>query len=222
MPSRFDLVDIPDHHRLDRNRMRSIAHLGSASQTRPLAAERNREAELSYGRGPSMLRYRHGWPLQRSRRARRRRPCPGTACLTVRRSVERFEVGCERPGRARIAHIMLLQKQVQRDGEASLGKPAGAVMTRRAAVGEQPCRRLALVEVLGPRGRIRDEKKDANKEQSEHHSAKPALPADRLHTLNSFLPRRYAMLGADRLRLALRPRRRAGSRCRRRRACRDR
>jgi len=82
---------------------------------------------------------------------------------------------------------MLLQKQIQRDGEAPLRKPAGAVMTRRAAVGEQPGRRFALVQILGPRRRVRDQKKDANEEQSEHHCAKPGLPADQLHTLNSLL-----------------------------------
>ena len=92
---------------------------------------------------------------------------------------------------------MLLQKQVQRDGEAALGEPAGAVMTRRAAVGEQPCRRFALVEVFRPRGPIRDEKNDANEEQSDHHSAKPGVPADQLHTLTIFLARRYAILGVE-------------------------
>ena len=93
---------------------------------------------------------------------------------------------------------MLLQKQIQRDGEAPLGKPARAVMTRRAAVGEQLCRRFALVEVFRPRGRIRDEKNDANEEQSDHHSAKPGLPADRLHTLITIsLTRRYAILGLE-------------------------
>jgi hypothetical protein len=173
MPSRFGPLSplFPDH-RLYRECAGSIAHHGAAGQTRRLAGKRNCEADVISRRVSSMLRYRHGRPRGRSRCAGRRRPPRGAARLTLGRMVDGLEIGCERPRRARIARIMLLQKKIQREGEAPLGKSAGAVMTRRAAVGEQPCRRFALIQIFGPRSRLRDKSQDANEEQRAHHVAK--------------------------------------------------
>jgi hypothetical protein len=190
MPSRFDPLSplFPDH-RLYRECAGSIAHHRAAGQTRRLAGKRNCEADVISRRVSSMLRYRHGRPRGRSRCAGRRRPFRGAARLTLGRMVDGLEIGCERPGRARIARIMLLQKKIQREGEAPLGKSAGAVMTHRAAVGEQPCRRFALIQIFGPRSRLRDKSQDANEEQRAHHVAK-GVPRGQSHPVTIRFARR--------------------------------
>ena len=44
---------------------------------------------------------------------------------------------------------MFLQEREQRETEAAFGEAARAAMACRAAVGEQPWRRFAFVEILG-------------------------------------------------------------------------
>jgi hypothetical protein len=43
---------------------------------------------------------------------------------------------------------MVFQEHEEREAEASLGKAAGAAMTRGAAIGKQTRARLALIEIL--------------------------------------------------------------------------
>ena len=43
---------------------------------------------------------------------------------------------------------MVFQEHEEREAEASLGKAAGAAMTRGAAIGEQARTRFALIEIL--------------------------------------------------------------------------
>jgi hypothetical protein len=48
---------------------------------------------------------------------------------------------------------MVFQKRVQRETEAAFGEAAWAAMAGRAAIGEQPRCRFALIEILGLGGR---------------------------------------------------------------------
>src|SRR5207247_10269988 len=73
----------------------------------------------------------------------------------------------ERPGRTRIAGVVLLQEQIEGEPEAAPGKTAGAAMTGRATVGKYFGGRFALVEVLRvdsfagqPGNGAKDESKD--------------------------------------------------------------
>jgi len=54
---------------------------------------------------------------------------------------------------------MLLQEEIERQAETSLGEPKRAVVAARATIGKKPATRLALVEILGarcPRQQYRD------------------------------------------------------------------
>jgi hypothetical protein len=74
-----------------------------------------------------------------------RRASPRSAALW---SVDGLQISGELPGCARIAHVMLLQEQEERETEAALGKTVCAAMTCRATIRKQPRRRFALIEIL--------------------------------------------------------------------------
>jgi hypothetical protein len=99
------------------------------------------------------LRHRHRWTDRGPRRpchARRRirRASPRSAALWT---VDRLQIRGELPGSARIAHVVLLQKQEERETEAASGKTTCAVMARRATICKQPRGRFALIEILSMR-----------------------------------------------------------------------
>jgi len=56
---------------------------------------------------------------------------------------------------------MLLQEQIKRQAETSLGEASCAAMAARATIGKKPATRLALVEILGVRRRARKQHRDA-------------------------------------------------------------
>jgi hypothetical protein len=103
---------------------------------------------------------------------RNRRLGRGGARLAAPWAVDGLQIGGERPGRTRIARIVLLQEKVQRETEAALGKTACAAMTCRATVREQPGGRLALIEILSVR-RTADQHVHCAKDEQ---TAPPFLP----------------------------------------------
>ena len=69
--------------------------------------------------------------------------------MAALRTIDGLQIGGERPGRAGIARVVLLQEQEERETEAALGETSCAAMTCRAIVGKQPGDRFALIEILG-------------------------------------------------------------------------
>ncbi len=63
-------------------------------------------------------------------------------------AIDRLQVGGERPGRIRIAGVVVFQEKIEREIEAALGETAGAAMTRSATVSKQPGGRFALIDIL--------------------------------------------------------------------------
>jgi hypothetical protein len=72
----------------------------------------------------------------------------GDSRLAALRSINGFQIGGERPGRARTPRVVLLQEQEERGTEAALGKTSCAAMTSRATVGKQLNDQFALIEIF--------------------------------------------------------------------------
>lgn len=95
--------------------------------------------------------------LQRAKRGPRRavcrrlRLCRYGARWVAPWRIDGLQIRGERPGRTRIAGVVLLQEQEQRQTEAALGKSAGAVMTSHATIRKQFGGRFSLIEILGMR-----------------------------------------------------------------------
>ena len=95
-----------------------------------------------------------------------------------------LQIRGQRPRRLGIAGIVLLQEQIEREGEAVLGKPARAAVAGRAALGKQLWRRLAGVEIFLCRRRARGEhRKGGERKQAApvadwRHQDGPAREAD--------------------------------------------
>jgi hypothetical protein len=92
------------------------------------------------------------------------------------RTLDGFEIGGERPGRTRIAGVVLLQEQIEREPEAALGETAGAAVTARAIIGKYPGGRFARVEVLGVDGSA-GERGEGTKREDKRETMRPqSLP----------------------------------------------
>jgi len=81
--------------------------------------------------------------------------------------IDGFQIGSEGPGRSRIADVVLLQEEVERETDAALGQSAWAVMAGRASVREQLGRRFPLIEILRIGGRTCQHGNGANRNKGD-------------------------------------------------------
>lgn len=131
------------------------------------------------------LAHRHR--RRRPQQTRPRSPCPG--CRFRRNAlsaVNRFQIVGQRPGRARSAGIVLLQKEIEREVKAPLGEPARAAMAGRAALGKQLCRRLAPIEVL----RQGDRSAECSRDHENKKTAAQFVGRHRVFPMRTRRPRR--------------------------------
>src|SRR5277367_4090569 len=109
----------------------------------------------------------------------RRRLGRGGPRSAVGRIIQRLQIGGQRPGRAGIAGVVILQEQVQCEAEAALGKTACAAMTGRATIRKQPGRRFARIEVLGARWAADQQRNDAKDEDKGKEKGERTAPQPR-------------------------------------------
>ena len=78
---------------------------------------------------------------------------------------------------------MLLQEQIKRQAETSLGEASCAAMAARATIGKKPATGLALIEILSARRLARKQHRHAkhsHRPKHQSHNAPHGLPQDAL------------------------------------------